>query len=435
MDVPAFPAYDDYQESGIPWIRSIPKDWEITKAKWIFKKMERPVRPEDDVVTAFRDGEVTLRKNRRTEGFTNALKEHGYQGIRKGDLIIHAMDAFAGSIGVSDSDGKSTPVYSVCVPKGRFPANTKYYAYLLRYMALSGYIESLAKGIRERSTDFRFNDFANLLLPNPTDQEQTRIVAFLDEKTAEIDAAITKKQQLIQLLNEQKAILINRAVTKGLNPDVKMKDSGVPWIGDIPAHWAFPAFKHCCSLIKDGLHHTPQKYGTGINFISTQHVRDRKISIENATYISEHDFKAGHPRIRPQVGDVLITLVGSIGFAAEIRKEHVPLSFTRHVGYVRLKKDVLDAEYLINYTESYIFKCFIDKNISKTAQPSIYLSSLASHKLPVPPKNERQKICDWLKCELKPFSDSIELIEKEIERLRELRQVLIAEATTGKIKV
>ena len=128
-------------------------------------------------------------------------------------------------------------MYSACVPRGEFYTNTKYYAYLLRYMAISGFIESLAKGIRERSTDFRFNDFANLLLPNPSEQEQDRIVEFLDHKTAEIDTAIAKKQELIQLLNEQKAILINRAVTKGLNPDVKMKDSGVAWIGEIPEHW------------------------------------------------------------------------------------------------------------------------------------------------------------------------------------------------------
>ena len=104
-----FPKYDSYKQSDIAWVGDIPDEWGTVKAKWLFKKMERPVRLEDDVVTAFRDGEVTLRKNRRTEGFTNALKEHGYQGIRKGDLVIHAMDAFAGAIGVSDSDGKSTP--------------------------------------------------------------------------------------------------------------------------------------------------------------------------------------------------------------------------------------------------------------------------------------------------------------------------------------
>ena len=97
-----FNNYDAYKDSGVQWIGEIPSDWSIEKAKWIFSRAERPVRKEDEIVTCFRDGEVTLRSNRRTEGFTNALKEHGYQGIRKGDLVIHAMDAFAGAIGVSE---------------------------------------------------------------------------------------------------------------------------------------------------------------------------------------------------------------------------------------------------------------------------------------------------------------------------------------------
>ncbi|WP_267779915.1 restriction endonuclease subunit S, partial [Vibrio cholerae] len=104
------------KDSGVDWIGKIPEHWEVRRAKYIFKKENRPVSLEDDVVTCFRDGQVTLRTNRRTEGFTFATKEHGYQGIRKGDLVIHAMDAFAGAIGVSDSDGKSSPVYSACTP-------------------------------------------------------------------------------------------------------------------------------------------------------------------------------------------------------------------------------------------------------------------------------------------------------------------------------
>lgn len=109
----------------------------------------------------------TLRSNRRTEGFTTALKEIGYQGIRKDDLVIHAMDAFAGAIGVSDSDGKSTPVYSACVPRRANTVDPTFYAYYMRHLALSGFLVSLAKGIRERSTDFRFNDFAELEVPFP----------------------------------------------------------------------------------------------------------------------------------------------------------------------------------------------------------------------------------------------------------------------------
>jgi type I restriction enzyme S subunit len=165
---------------NIPWISDMPSHWETLRAKNMFKKQNRTVRIEDDVVTCFRDGSVTLRKNRRVTGFTESTQWSGYQGVRKGDLVIHVMDAFAGAIGVSDSDGKSTPVYSVCTAK--LDLNNQYYAYLLREMARSGFIQALYRGIRERSSDFRFEVFAELLLPLPPRNEQDQIVRYLDWK-------------------------------------------------------------------------------------------------------------------------------------------------------------------------------------------------------------------------------------------------------------
>ncbi|AJO88135.1 restriction endonuclease subunit S [Haemophilus influenzae] len=175
------------KDSGVEWIGQVPEHWDVQRSKFIFKKIERKVNEEDQIVTCFRDGQVTLRANRRTEGFTNALKEHGYQGIRKGDLVIHAMDAFAGAIGISDSDGKATPVYSVCLPHDKQKIDVYFYAYYLRNLALSGFISSLAKGIRERSTDFRYSDFAELLLPIPPYLEQQKIADYLDKQTSKID--------------------------------------------------------------------------------------------------------------------------------------------------------------------------------------------------------------------------------------------------------
>ena len=200
------------KDSGIEWIGKIPEHWELRRAKWLFKQEKREVREEDEIVTCFRDGQVTLRKKRRTDGFTNALKEHGYQGIRKGDLVIHAMDAFAGAIGISDSDGKATPVYSVCTPK-IFNINVYYYAFYLRSLAFRGFIESLAKGIRERSTDFRFSDFKELFMPLPPLEEQNKIVIYIEKSLKKIDHAITLQQKQIEKLKEYKAIIIDSAVT------------------------------------------------------------------------------------------------------------------------------------------------------------------------------------------------------------------------------
>lgn len=203
----------EFVDSGIEWIGKIPKHWNVEKGKRLFQQMKRPVREQDEIVTCFRDGEVTLRTNRRTDGFTNALKEHGYQGIRKGDFVIHNMDAFAGAIGISDSDGKSTPVYSVCRPWDESIVFSKYYARYLRNLALQDFILSLAKGIRERSTDFRFKDFGELEYPLPPKDEQIQIVEYIENQTSKIDKAIELQQNYISKLKEYKASLIDSVVT------------------------------------------------------------------------------------------------------------------------------------------------------------------------------------------------------------------------------
>lgn len=436
MEVTAFPKYDEYKDTNISWIGEIPKDWEIIKAKWLFKKMERPIRAEDGVVTAFRDGEVTLRTNRRTDGFTNALKEHGYQGIRKNDLVIHAMDAFAGAIGVSDSDGKSTPVYSVCTPKNHFPVNTKYYAYLLRYMAISGYIEALAKGIRERSTDFRFNDFATLLLPNPKEEEQNRIVAFLDEKTAEIDTAIVKKQQLIQLLNEQKAILINRAVTKGLNPSVKMKDSGVPWIGEIPENWKVNKLKYVVQKIYDCKNRTPDYFADGKYFvIRTSNVRNGSISFEKGLYTNEQNFLEWTRKGEPLVGDLVFTREAPAGEVAQVPSGMSMCLGQRMMG-IKANDSLVLGDYILYALQSSSLKSYVAYSSSGSTVSHLRVGQVFDIQIAFPTKLEEQKsISQHSELVNKEVKKAISIIEQDIEKLQELRQVLITSATTGKIKV
>lgn len=185
--------YESYKDSGVGWIGEIPSHWAKCRAKFMFTKEKREVRDCDEVITCFRDGQVTLRKNRRITGFTESLNEIGYQGIRKGDLVIHQMDAFAGSIGVSDSDGKGTSVYHCCTPKGKY--NTMYYAHLLRIMAQSGYIQSLYRGIRERSSDFKFPVFGNQVLIIPPFFEQQAIVNYLKDKTLKIEQYVYERER------------------------------------------------------------------------------------------------------------------------------------------------------------------------------------------------------------------------------------------------
>ena len=199
--------------SGIPWIESIPEHWGIKRGKSILQEINRDVRSEDGIVTCFRDGEVTLRTNRRIIGFTESEKEIGYHGVRVGDLVIHQMDAFAGAIGISDSDGKCSPICIVCRPLNEGEIDLGYYCQLFRVMAHSGFIQSLAKGIRERTTDFRYKTLVMLHFPVPPYTEQQKIVAYLDDKCSKIDTIINKIESKIELLKELRRSLINEVVT------------------------------------------------------------------------------------------------------------------------------------------------------------------------------------------------------------------------------
>ena len=200
------------KQTNIPWLPEVPEHWMILRAKHMFNKEQRPIEDGDDIVTCFRDGEVTLRKNRRITGFTEATDYSHYQHICKGDLVIHEMDAFAGSAGVSDSDGMGTPVLSVCTPKSNNILN-EYYAHIVRLMGKNGFILSLYRGIRERSSDFRFDTFANLWLPVPPIEEQKQIVTHITEKTSKIDKLIANINKEIDGIKEFKQHLISDVVT------------------------------------------------------------------------------------------------------------------------------------------------------------------------------------------------------------------------------
>ena len=198
----------------IPWLGAIPAHWDIKRGKSLFKEVSRAVRPEDGVVTCFRNGEVTLRTNRRITGFTESEQEIGYHGVRIGDLVIHQMDAFAGAIGISNSDGKCSPICIVCREINSSEADLKYYCQLLRVMSHRGYIQALAKGIRERTTDFRYKTLASLHFPVPPIEEQKEIAAYLDEKCAKIDAILEKINTEVERLKELKRSLINEVDTE-----------------------------------------------------------------------------------------------------------------------------------------------------------------------------------------------------------------------------
>lgn len=197
------------KDSGIQWIGNMPAHWDVIRGKYILRYMQKPVREDDGVITCFRDGEVTLRSNRREDGFTMSDKEIGYQGIDVGDLVVHGMDGFAGSIGISNSRGKASPVLNVLDTD----QCKRYIMYYLRSMAYSDVFLALATGIRVRSCDLRWNKLAELSYPVPPLDEQNAIVKHIDSVLSKADAVIADKKAQLATLDEYKKSLIFEYVT------------------------------------------------------------------------------------------------------------------------------------------------------------------------------------------------------------------------------
>jgi len=414
--------YPEYKDSGVPWLGKIPAHWELHRGKWLFRKMERPVRSQDEVVTCFRDGTVTLRKNRRIRGFTESLKEIGYQGIRKGDLVIHQMDAFAGAVGVSDSDGKGTPVYSVCLPKRDL--DTHYYAQLVREMSRSYFITSLAKGIRERSTDFRFDTFASLTLPVPLPEEQKAISRFMRNESAQINKFIRNKRQLIELLKEQKQNVINQAVTRGLDPKVNFKPSGVEWIGDIPEHWEVCRLKFLCHNLNE---QTSEKQPEEM-YIALEHVESwtGRISLPD----DEITFDSQVKRFQP--GDVLFGKLRP--YLAKVTRPQTAGVCVGEFLVLRATGDV-SADFLEQKLRSKRVIDLINSSTFGAKMPRADWTFIGNLKFAYPPADEQREILEHIQEKSAEIDQAITRAQREIELMREYRTRLISDVVTGQVDV
>ena len=429
--------YPAYKDSGVPWLDDIPAHWETERAKWLFRKMKRPVRPDDDVVTCFRDGTVTLRKNRRVLGFTNALKEIGYQGVRKGDLVIHAMDAFAGAVGVSDSDGKCTPVYAVCQPQS--DASPHYYAYIVREMARSQWIAALAKGVRERSTDFRFVGFAAQVVPIPPRDEQDRITAFLGFIDRRTRRYIRAQRKLIALLEEQKQALIQRAVTRGLDPNVWLKSSGVEWLGEIPEHWETVPLKNLASiqsgitLGKNYLNREVLEYP----YLRVANVQDGHLILSEVKTVSIPIEEAMRSML--QKGDVLMTEGGDpdkLGRGCVWDGQIAPCLHQNHIFAVRTRRERLQPHFLAALLSSQYAKIYFLRSAKQTTNlASTNRMTIGRLPVPLPSLEEQAELLAYLRTKTDRLDQGMANIRCEIDLIREYRTRLIADVVTGKLDV
>ena len=426
--------YDEYVDSNIPWIKEIPSHWRVLRGKNVLSLLNRPAKDDDEIITCFRDGEVTLRKNRREDGFTVSLQEIGYQGIEPGDLVVHGMDGFAGAIGISDSRGKSTPVLNVMDSS----ENKRYLMYYLRAAAIKDVFMSLSTGIRVRSCDLRWNKLSVFPFVIPLKKEQEQIAAFLDRKLGEIDSLINEANVCIEEYKDWKASIIYEAVTKGLEPNVEMKESAVPWIGSIPAQWSTCSLKRLTTKIGSGK--TPlggaEVYTTeGVLFLRSQNILNTGLEVESAFYISE-EINSTMENSQVQYQDVLLNITGgSIGRCCIYDLDGIRANVNQHVCILRTIKTKLLPGYLRYFWISSAGPMVVEQYQTGGNRPGLNFEQIGATKIPYCDIETQQQIVEYLDCKCEEIDTLIEEKTSLIQDLESYKKSLIFEVVTGKRRV
>ena len=426
-----------YKDSGIPWMPTIPDKWDVQRGKNILVLNKRPVRESDEVVTCFRNGEVVLRSERRTDGFTMSDKEIGYQGINKGDIVIHGMDGFAGSMGVSKSTGKGSPVLVVCSPK--YDAVSQFIIYYLRTLAMTNVFVALSTGIRERSCDLRWNKIAELQFALPSATEQQRIADFLDRKCAEIDKLAALQETMIEELKRYKQSLITETVTKGLDPHVPMKDSGVEWIGKIPEGWEMCRVKNYCSLHGrigwNGLRSDEFEEDSYAYLVTGQDFNASEINWHKCYQIRKERYDEDE-FIQLKEGDILVTKDGTIGKIAVVTRMDKPACLNSGIFVMRQLQCKWNPKFLYWFLASPLLILFNNYiNLGGTTIIHLYQNVFERMPMLIPPLAEQQQIADYLDRKCAEIDELIAIKQQKIEALKEYKKSVIFEYVTGKKEI
>lgn len=422
------------KDSGVPWVGEIPKNWRILRGKNILILLERPVKEDDGVITCFRDGEVTLRSNRREEGFTFSLQEIGYQGIEPGDLVVHGMDGFAGSIGISDSRGKATPVLNVMDSS----ESKKYLMYQLRTMAHCGLFFALSSGIRVRSCDTNWNKLKTISYLVPPKEEQIRIVSFIDAKCAEIDTILEKTRASIEEYKKLKQSVITEAVTKGICGERPMKDSGVEWIGAIPIEWDVLSF-YRSNYIRGRLGWKGLKADEyvleGYPFLSAFNIIENHLDWSELNFITQERYDES-PEIKLAVGDLLIVKDGAgIGKCARIDELPLGQATVNSSLAVITASERFDYRYEYYYMQSAPFQHVIWFLKIGMGVPHLTQEKMREISIPCPTLDEQQEIAAYLDEKCTAIDSLISSKEALITELEVYKKSIIYEYVTGKKEV
>jgi type I restriction enzyme S subunit len=440
--------YPTYKDSGVEWLGEVPENWKAgklwdvasVKARLGWRGLKASEYVDDGYI--FLSTPNIKPKIIDFENIYHITAERYFESpeiiLQEGDVLIAKDGSTLGITNVvRNLPAPATVNSSIAVirPKKILDGIFLYYFLLSDYIQFIIQLKKDGMGV-PHLFQYDLRKFSVLI---PTTKEQQAISAFLDCETAKIDILIAKKERLIKLLQEKRVALISHAVTKGLDPNVPMKDSGVGWIGKVPEYWNVQPLKYICSLLRDGTHLPPPRTDIGVPGVPLLSVRNivdgRFVNLPDDSFIAESDFWQLEKSFSAKENDIVLAIVGATLGKVAVVEKMPPFHIQRSLALFRTLPKIMIFKYLYYFFRGDAFQQLLWRSVGFSAQPGIYLGTIASIHATVPLIEEQRKIINYLDYETLEISNLIDKIHQTIEKLKEYRTALISAAVTGKIDV
>lgn len=427
--------YESYKPSETEWLGDIPSHWSVTPAKRLFREVSEKDHPDAELLSVTQEFGVVPRDQLEQRVVMPTGQLQTFKLVREDDFVI-SLRSFQGGIEYSEFTGLVSPAYTILRKQKK--ANSRYLKHLLKSAPFISELNTAVTGIRE-GKNISFAEMAYSLLPLPPQDEQDSIVAFLDQRTAEIDAAISKKERLIELLNEQRSVQVNRAVTLGMDQSVSLRKGESEWVESIPEHWEVIPLKHISTVqsgVTLGKNYASTKTTKSFPYLRVANVQDGYIDLSTVTEIVLPVREAKNYLLR--AGDILVTEGGDIdklgrGNCWDGQIEEC--LHQNHVFAVRILKRVRPEFVALITGVSYARRYFTTTANKTTNLASTNKTKLGNLPVLVPPLPEQDAILDFCKQVKAQYDALISSVSREISALKEMKSSLIAEAVTGRIKI
>ncbi len=420
----------EYKDSGIEWIGQIPKEWKVSRIKTIFsERTELSENGDETLLSVSEYYGVANRKEKIEDGdfVSRAESLVGYKKCYKGDLVSNIMLAWKGSLGVTDIDGIVSPAYCVYQPsKEVFP---HYYHYLFRTSLFTSIFRLYSKGIIDSRLRLYSPFFFAISTLIPPFSEQQKIADYLDKVCGEVDEMVTLQETMIEELKAYKQSVITEAVTKGLNPNAPMRDSGIDWIGEIPEHWKVSRLKYF-SIFINGFAFSSDVFTMGIG-CKVIRIGDISRSLDLDGCVRANIKTDALQSYRIKNNDIVIAMSGATTGKCCIAKDVDEAYINQRVGIIRCD----NYSYVYYSLQTDYFLEYINLNNAGSAQPNVSGVSIGNFPLLVPSLDEQQSIASYLDTKCVEIDDLIAIKESKIEELKDYKKSVIYEYVTGKKEV